>query len=139
MDEFEVERVLDQRQVHCGCVWVDEYLVKWVGYGLFEATWEPSAHLANAPTALADFLATRDGLPVRTRISQGGGDVRFCCLVLFVYCCIQRCRCSLSLHLCVRMLCMFCVHAAYVFCVWGKPTKGVRTIDSFRVNSLNGW
>ena len=73
MDEFEVERVLDHHRVCCGCVWVDEYLVKWVGYGVFEATWEPSAHLANAPTALADFLATRDGLHVRTCISQGGG------------------------------------------------------------------
>ena len=73
MDEFEVERVLDHRRVCRGHVWVDEYLVKWVGYGLFEATWEPSAHLANAPTALADFLATRDGLCVRTRVSRGGG------------------------------------------------------------------
>ena len=73
MDEFEVERVLDHCRVHRGHVWVDEYLVKWVGYGVFEATWEPSAHLANAPTALADFLATQDGLRVRTRVSQGGG------------------------------------------------------------------
>ena len=64
--------------MHRGHVWVDEYLVKWVGYGLFEATWEPSAHLANAPTALADFFghlgrATRGD----TRLSRGGGDVRF--------------------------------------------------------------
>ena len=71
--EFEVERVLDHHRVHCGHVWVDEYLIKWVGYGLFEATWEPSAHLANAPTALADFLATWDGLHVRTHVSRGGG------------------------------------------------------------------
>ena len=69
MDEFEVERALDHRQVHYGHVWVDEYLVKWVGYGVFEATWEPSTHLANSPTALADFLATQDGLRVRTRVS----------------------------------------------------------------------
>ena len=120
-------------------MWFDEYLVKWVGYGLFEATLEPSAHLANAPTALADFLATRDGLRMRTRVSRGGGDIRFCCLILFVCCCMQCCHCSLSLHLCVRMLCMFCAHAAHVCCVWGKPTKGVRTVDSFRVNGLNGW
>ena len=32
--EFEVERVLDHGRVHYGCVWVDECLVKWVGYGL---------------------------------------------------------------------------------------------------------
>ena len=73
MDEFEVERVLDHRRVRRGRVWVDEYLVKWVEYGVFEATWEPSAHLANAPTALADFLATWDGLRVRTCVSRGGG------------------------------------------------------------------
>ena len=73
MGKFEVERVLDYRQVCCGRVWADEYLVKWVGYGLFEATQEPSAHLANAPTALADFLATREGLHMRTRVSRGGG------------------------------------------------------------------
>ena len=71
--KFEVERVLDHRRVHRGHVWVDEYLIKWVGYGLFEATWEPSAHLANAPTALADFLATREGPCVGTRVSRGGG------------------------------------------------------------------
>ena len=73
MDEFEVERVLDHHQVCRGHVWVDEYLVKWVGYGVFEATWEPSAHLANAPTTLADFLATQAGLRVRTHISRGRG------------------------------------------------------------------
>ena len=73
MDEFEVERVLDHRRVHHGCVWVDEYLVKWVGYGVFEATWEPSAPLAKAPTTLAVFLATWDGFRVRARVSRGGG------------------------------------------------------------------
>ena len=73
LGEFEVERVLDHHCIRRGRVWVDEYLVKWVGYGLFEATWEPSAHLANAPTALADFFATQDGLHVRTCVSRGGG------------------------------------------------------------------
>ena len=71
--EFEVEQVLDHHRVHCGHVWVDEYLVKWVGYGLFEATWESSAHLTNAPTALADFLATQGGPHMGTCISQRGG------------------------------------------------------------------
>ena len=71
--EFEVERVLDHCRVRCGHVWVDKYLVTWVGYGLFEATWEPSTHLANAPTALADFLATWGGPHVGTHVSQEGG------------------------------------------------------------------
>ena len=65
--------MLDHHRVHRGRVWVDEYLIKWVGCGLFEATWEPSAHLANDPTALAHFLATQGGPHVGTRISQGGG------------------------------------------------------------------
>ena len=76
--EFEVERVLDHCRVHHGRVQVDENLIKWVGYGLFEATWEPSGHLANAPTALADFLATQGGPRMGTCIFRGGGgDVRF--------------------------------------------------------------
>ena len=65
--------MLDHHRVHRGCVWVDEYLIKWVGYGFFEATWEPSAHLANAPTARANFLATRGGPRMGTQVSPGGG------------------------------------------------------------------
>ena len=64
--------MLDHRRVHRDHVWVDEYLVKWVGYGLFKATWEPSAHLTNAPTDLADFLATQRGPRMGTRVSRGG-------------------------------------------------------------------
>ena len=60
---------MNHGRVHRGRVLVDEYLVKWVEYGLFEPTWEPSAHLANAPTALADFLATQGGPCVGTRVS----------------------------------------------------------------------
>ena len=71
--EFEVERVLDHRRVRRGRSWVDEYLVKWVGYDLFEATWEPVGNLANAPEALAEFLASRGTPRVRTRESQRGG------------------------------------------------------------------
>ena len=71
--ESEVKRVLDHRRAHRGRVWVDEYLVKWVGYGLFEATWEPSAHLANAPTTLPNFLATQGRPHMGTHVSRGGG------------------------------------------------------------------
>ena len=67
--EFEVKRALDHHRVRRGHIWVDEYLIKCVRYGLFEATWEPSAHLANAPTDLADFLATQGGLRVGTCVS----------------------------------------------------------------------
>ena len=43
--EFEVEGILDS---HLGCSGT-KYLVKWLGYPVFEATWELAAHLANAP------------------------------------------------------------------------------------------
>ena len=42
--EFEVEDILDSRLGRSGT----EYLVKWLGYPVFEAMWEPAAHLANA-------------------------------------------------------------------------------------------
>ena len=75
--EFEVEWVLDHRRVYHGCVWVDEYLIKWVGYGLFEATWEPSAHLANAPTAPLIFWPLGKGHAWGHASPEGGFDVRF--------------------------------------------------------------
>ena len=43
--EFEVEDILDSRLGH----YRTEYLVKWLGYPVFEAIWEPSEYLANAP------------------------------------------------------------------------------------------
>ena len=46
--EFEVEDILDSRLGQSG----PEYLVKWLGYPVFEAMWEPAAHLANAPDIL---------------------------------------------------------------------------------------
>ena len=99
--EFEVEWVLDHRRVHRGCVWVDEYLVKWVGYGLFEATWEPSTHLANASHCPGRFLG-HSGRAMRgdTHLLRGGLMLGFVCLVLFVCCCMQHCHCSLCVCVC---------------------------------------
>ena len=71
--DFEVERVLDYRRVRCGRSWVDEYLVKWVEYDLFEATWEPMSNLANGPAALAEFLASCGTHRMQTHASQRGG------------------------------------------------------------------
>ena len=51
--EFEVEDILDSRLGHSGT----EYLVKWLGYLVFEAMWEPAAHLAYAPDILRQFLS----------------------------------------------------------------------------------
>ena len=52
----------------------------------------------------------------------------FVCLLLYA---------ALSLQFeCVCMLCMHCAHAMHLPCVWGKSTKGARTIDRVRVNGL---
>ena len=39
--EYEVEDILDSRI----CRGSTEYLVKWLGYPVFESTWEPASHL----------------------------------------------------------------------------------------------
>ena len=52
----------------------------------------------------------------------------FVCLLLYVALLLQ--------FVCVCMLCMCCAHAIYLPCVWGKSTKGDRTIDRARVNGL---
>lgn len=53
--EYEVEDILDSRLGRTG----PEYLVKWVGYPIFESTWEPVQHLANAQDILSSFLSRR--------------------------------------------------------------------------------
>ena len=58
-----------------------------------------------------------------------GFDVWFC---LFV----AVCSAVTAVCMCVYMLCMYCAHAMYLPCVWGKSTKGDRTIDRVRVNGL---
>jgi hypothetical protein len=36
-----------------------EFLVKWRGFSLFDATWEPEAHLTHCDAILSGFLARR--------------------------------------------------------------------------------
>ena len=50
-EEYEMERILQEKQGEQGA----EFLVKWKGYDISEATWEPRAHLANAQTTLKQF------------------------------------------------------------------------------------
>jgi hypothetical protein len=63
--EYEVEYILDVRSRYRR----REFLVKWVGYPVHDATWEPESNLPNADEAVRDFLATRTS-PV-----GGGSDV----------------------------------------------------------------
>ena len=44
--EFEVEDILDS----CLGCYGTEYLIKWLSYPVFEATWELIEYLANAPS-----------------------------------------------------------------------------------------
>ena len=57
--EYEVEDILDHRQRRRGRSLHVEYLVKWRGYDVFEATWEPESNLANCSRMLNAYLQRR--------------------------------------------------------------------------------
>ena len=46
--EWEVESILDKKQIHRGRTITIFYLVKWKGYPEYDATWEPKENLDNA-------------------------------------------------------------------------------------------
>ena len=37
-----------------------EFLVKWKGYPLYDATWEPLTHLGGSPSALNDLIREKE-------------------------------------------------------------------------------
>jgi hypothetical protein len=53
--EYEVEQILDKRLIRNKT----QYLVKWLGYPLHDATWEPVENLKNAPEKLKEFELMR--------------------------------------------------------------------------------
>jgi hypothetical protein len=54
-EEYEVETILDKRIVHKR----PQYLVKWLGYPLHDATWEPLINLTNATRKVKEYESTR--------------------------------------------------------------------------------
>jgi hypothetical protein len=50
-EQYEVENILASR----GSGTRKQYLVKWLGYPLWEATWEKSSSLTDAKQAVQDF------------------------------------------------------------------------------------
>lgn len=55
-EEKEIERILDHRITKREQKSYWRFLVKWLGEGLEEATWEPELKLNNAAEVLADYL-----------------------------------------------------------------------------------
>lgn len=55
--EYEVESLLAHQSVDG----VLRYLVKWVGYPITKATWEPEANLGNATAILEAYKASSTG------------------------------------------------------------------------------
>jgi hypothetical protein len=54
-EEYEVETILDKRILRKK----PQYLIKWLGYPLHDATWEPLEHLNNAKDKIKEFEETR--------------------------------------------------------------------------------
>ena len=57
--EFEVEDLLDHCTRRHGSDSGLEYLVKWKGYSVFEATWEPASNLTNCSEVLFAYRQRR--------------------------------------------------------------------------------
>ena len=57
-EEFEVETILNKRTLK-GKI---QYLVKWIGYPLHDATWEPKDYLQNAQQKVKEFERTQISL-----------------------------------------------------------------------------
>src|SRR5271170_19765 len=54
-EEYEVETILDKRTIHKR----PQYLIKWKGYPLHDATWEPLENLDNASKKVKEFESMR--------------------------------------------------------------------------------
>ena len=55
--EFEVERIIGHREIQAeqGRTTITQYLIKWLGYPMYECTWEPLKHLKNSARFLKQY------------------------------------------------------------------------------------
>lgn len=60
-EEYEVEEILDKEERKRGKGISIKYLVKWKGYPLSDATWEPLSNLENAKEAIKEYEALKVG------------------------------------------------------------------------------
>jgi len=62
--EFEVDHIVTHREKKvCSRnkkITQMEYFVNWVGYGVEHSTWEPEAHLKNAPECIIEYWRHHD-------------------------------------------------------------------------------
>jgi Chromo (CHRromatin Organisation MOdifier) domain len=65
-DVYNVESILDRRVTPSGRGFKIEYLVKWEGYPLHEATWEPKYNLADAGTRVQRMIKEIDQAHIST-------------------------------------------------------------------------
>jgi hypothetical protein len=54
-EQYEVEQIIGKREVKIGRNKHTEYLVKWLGYPVTEATWQAASQLENAAEAVGEF------------------------------------------------------------------------------------
>ena len=85
-----MEDLLDHRTRRRGSASGLEYLVKWKGYSVFEATWEPASNLTNCSEVLSAYRQRR-GL----RCAQGGVVLALCMTSLITLLCM---RCAAHLR-----------------------------------------
>jgi hypothetical protein len=65
-EEFEVERIDGERINSRGST---EFLVKWLGYGENERTWEPLHNLQHADQMVADWRSKQPDQPIKRKRS----------------------------------------------------------------------
>ena len=62
-EEFEVETILDKKVTKHGRGYSIKYLIKWKGYPLTDATWEPLSSLGHAQETINDYEIAHPDAP----------------------------------------------------------------------------